>query len=331
MAAFEKRGQYWRAKIRRKGFPDQSRSFDTRAEAEMWARAIESEMDRGLYVDRTEAEKNLLSDLIDRYLREVTPGKRGAGPEESRLRALQRRPIAQIKMAALSSTHIASYRDERLKQVSAGTVNKELNHLAHVIETGRREWGIQLPENPVRMVRRPSPPKARDRRFRPGEEVRLRQAMQDARNPFLAPVVDLAIETGMRQGEVVGLLWQHIDLKHRVAHLPLTKNGEARSVPLSSKAREVLAALKPADVDTPTGPVFAGLTGEAVKRAFIRACDRASLDDFHFHDLRHEATSRLFEKGLNPMEVASITGHKTLQMLKRYTHLNARDLAAKLG
>ncbi len=130
---------------------------------------------------------------------------------------------------------------------------------------------------------------------------------------------------------MVGLLWQHIDLKHRVAHLPLTKNGEARSVPLSSKARAVLAALKPPDVDAPTGPVFAGLTGEAVKRAFIRACDRAGLDDFHFHDLRHEATSRLFEKGLNPMEVASITGHKTLQMLKRYTHLNARDLAAKLG
>ncbi len=331
MAAFEKRGQYWRAKIRRRGFPDQSRSFDTRVEAEMWARAIESEMDRGLYVDRTEAEKNLLADLIDRYLREVTPGKRGASPERSRLLALQKRPIAQIKMAALSSAHIASYRDDRLKQVSAGTVNKELNHLAHVIETGRREWSIQLPENPVRMVRRPSPPRARDRRFRQGEEERLRLAMQDARNPFLVPVVDLAIETGMRQGEVVGLLWQHIDLKHRVAHLPLTKNGEARSVPLSSKATAVLAVLKPADVDAPKGPVFVGLTSEAIKRAFIRACDRAGLGDFHFHDLRHEATSRLFEKGLNPMEVASITGHKTLQMLKRYTHLNARDLATKLG
>ncbi len=287
-------------------------------------------MDRGLYVDRTEAEKNLLADLIDRYLREDAARPRGASPERSRLLALQKRPIAQIKMAALSSAHIASYRDDRLKQVSAGTVNKELNHLAHVIETGRREWSIQLPENPVRMVRRPSPPRARDRRFRQ-EEERLRLAMQDARNPFLVPVVDLAIETGMRQGEVVGLLWQHIDLKHRVAHLPLTKNGEARSVPLSSKATAVLAVLKPADVDAPKGPVFVGLTSEAIKRAFIRACDRAGLGDFHFHDLRHEATSRLFEKGLNPMEVASITGHKTLQMLKRYTHLNARDLATKLG
>ena len=96
MAALEKRGQYWRAKIRRKGFPDQSRSVDTRVEAEMWARAIESEMDRGLYVDRTEAERKLLAGLIDRYLREVTPSKRGAGPERSRLLALQKRPIAQI-------------------------------------------------------------------------------------------------------------------------------------------------------------------------------------------------------------------------------------------
>ncbi|MCW0395730.1 hypothetical protein NB696_001774 [Xanthomonas sacchari] len=116
-------------------------------------------MDRGLYVDRTEAEKSLLSDLIHRYLREVTPGKRGAGPEESQPRALQWCALAQIKKAALSSAHIASYRDERIKQLSAGTVNNELNHLAHAIETGHGEWGVQLPENPVRMVRRPSPSK----------------------------------------------------------------------------------------------------------------------------------------------------------------------------
>ena len=331
MAALEKRGQYWRARTRRKRFPDQSRGFDTRVEAEMWARAIKSDTDRGLCVDRTEAEKNLLADLIDRYLREVTPSKRGAGRERSRLLALQRRPIAQIKIAAPPSTHIASYRDDLLMQVSAGTVNKELNHLARVIETGRPEWSIQLPENPALVVRRPPPPKSRDRRFRQGEEDWLRQAMLTARNPFVAPVVDLAIETGMRQGEVVGLVCQHIDLNHRVAHLPLTKNGEARAVPRLSKAGVVLATLKPADVDEPTGPVSSGVTVEAVKRAFIRAFDPATLDDFHFHNLCHGATSRLFEKGLSPMEVAIITAHKTLQMLKRYTHLNARDLEAKVG
>jgi integrase len=330
MATFEKRGQYWRAKVRRRGFPEQSRSFDTRFKAEVWARSVEAEMDRGIYVDRTEAEKNLLGDLIDRYLREVTPKKRGAGPERARLLAMRERTISRIKMAALSSAHIASYRDDRLKEVAAGTVIKELNHLSHIIETGRSEWGIQIAENPVSVVARPAQPKARDRRFRKGEEARLRKACEDARNPFLVPVIDLALETAMRQGEVVGLEWMHVDLASQVAHLPLTKNGEARSVPLSKKAVDVLKALRPDDEDA-EGPVFPGLTGEAIKRAFMRACVRAELKDFHFHDLRHEATSRLFEKGLNPIEVASITGHKTLQMLKRYTHLNASDLARKLG
>ena len=286
-------------------------------------------MDRGLYVDRTEAEKNLLRDIINRYLLEVTPTKRGAGPETARLRALTTRPIAQIKMAALSSTHIASYRDERLKTVSSASINKELNHLAHVIETARREWGIQLSENPVRMVRRPAAPRSRDRRLKAGEHRRLLAACEEARNAALKPIVALAVETAMSQGELAGLHWQHIDLRKRVAHLPLTKNGEARSVPLSKRAAAVLAQLaKPVDRE---GPVFPGLTTEAIKRAFIRACSRAGLENFHFHDLRHEATSRLFEKGLNPIEVASITGHKTLQMLRRYTHLNAADLAKKLG
>jgi len=178
MATFEKRGQYWRAKIRRKGYPEQTQSFDLKSKAEAWARSIENEMDKGTFVDRTETEKNTLGDLIDRYLKEVTPLKRGKGPEASRLQALRQRPLAALKMSALSSKHIAQYRDERLKEVSAGTINKELNHLAHVIETGRREWSIQLPENPVRMVRRPAAPKARDRRFREGEEAQLRLALR---------------------------------------------------------------------------------------------------------------------------------------------------------
>lgn len=216
-----------------------------------------------------------------------------------------------------------------MKQVSAATINKELNHLAHVIETARREWGVQLPENPVRMVRRPSAPTPRSRRLQNDEERRLLAECKGARNGALAPVVTLAIETAMRQGELVGLHWHHINLKKRIAHLPLTKNGEPRTVPLSKKAASTLRTL--ADKSGKTSAVFKGLTAEAVKRAFIRACKRAEIKDFHFHDLRHEATSRLFEKGLNPIEVASITGHKTLQMLKRYTHLRAVDLVRRLG
>ncbi len=327
MATLEKRGDYWRVKIRRNGFPVQTRSFDTKAVAERWARDIENDMDKGVFFDRTESEKNTLRDVLDRYHDEVTPLKRGASAEAPRLRAMMLRPIAELKIAALSSSHIAKYRDGRLKVVAGATVNKELNLIAHALETARREWGIHIPENPVRLVRRPQGAKPRDRRLVGDEGQRLLAACTDARNPFLLPIVKLAIETAMRQGEIVSLDWKHVDLKKPSAYLPETKNGESRGVPLSTTAVATIRALP----RSTTGKLFPGVTAEAVKRAFMRACERAEIEDFHFHDLRHEATSRLFEKGLNPLEVASITGHKTLQMLKRYTHLRAEDLAKKLG
>ena len=131
----------------------------------------------------------------------------------------------------------------------------------------------------------------------------------------------------MRQGELVSLRWEHIDLNRRTVHLPDTKNGESRTVPLSTAAVKILRSL-PRNIQ---GKVFPGVTTEAVKRAYARAVRRTAIEDLRFHDLRHEATSRLFEKGLNIMEVASITGHKDLRMLRRYTHLKAEDLARKLG
>ena len=327
MATLEKRGNYWRVKVRRRGFPDQTRTFDTKSAAASWAREIESEIDRGTFLDRTESERNTLGDMIERYLKEVTPTKKGAGPEDSRLRAFLRRPISKYKMSALSSAMFAQYRDERLQTVTAGTVNKELNHVSHVIETARREWGVVLASNPIQLVRRPPAPKSRDRRLEGDEHERLLSACADARNPYLASVVTLAVETAMRQSEIVSLRWKHVDLKKRVAYLPDTKNGDSRGVPLSTAAVDVLTALQRSERDD---GVFPGLTAEAVKRAFMRACARANIEGLHFHDLRHEATSRLFERGLDAMSVATITGHKTLQMLKRYTHLKAEDLANKL-
>jgi integrase len=139
-------------------------------------------------------------------------------------------------------------------------------------------------------------------------------------------MVQLALETAMRQGELRRLRWEHIDLHRRTAHLPDTKNGEARTVPLSTSAVAVLRALPRAL----HGDLFPGVTTEAVKRSYMRAIRRAGIEGLRFHDLRHEATTRLFEKGLNIMEVASITGHKDLRMLRRYTHQKAEDLARKL-
>jgi integrase len=204
--------------------------------------------------------------------------------------------------------------------------------IGHLFEVARREWGIPV-ANPVKDIKAPAENKARDRRLQPelggqeSEEARLLNACREARNPYLLPIVRLALETAMRQGELISLRWENVNLVRRTAHLPDTKNGEARTVPLSTIAVESLRSL-PRNLN---GQVFGGLTGQAVQQSFVRAVRRAGIEGLRFHDLRHEATSRLFERGLNIMEVASITGHKDLRMLRRYTHLRAEDLAKKLG
>jgi integrase len=145
----------------------------------------------------------------------------------------------------------------------------------------------------------------------------------------MKPLIILAIETAMRRGEMLDLQWQHVDLFACVAHLPLTKNGDTRDIPLSRRAVATLQELK-ADKDRNAQLVFP-VTGNSIRLAFEHLRVRAGLDDFHFHDLRHEAVSRLFEKGLNIAEVSAISGHKELKMLQRYTHLRAEDLVSRLG
>jgi integrase len=327
VATFEKRGSFWRVKVRRTGLPPQTRSFNSKTLAQQWARSVESDIDKGIVVDRRPAARLSLAEVLERYRREVTPTKRGAADESLRLKAMAQRPFARVRMSALTSSHLAVYRDERLKVVSGATVNREFNVLSHAIETARREWDVYLPANPCRLVRRAPEGRPRNRRLQADEEARLMAACRAARNRWLAPFVALAIETGMRRSELLGLQWPNVDLERRIAFLPVTKNGDPRSVPLSTRAIAILRTLAPSSI----GPVFGSLTVDALKQSFKRAVRRGELPGLHLHDLRHEATSRFFEKGLNVMEVASVTGHKTLQMLKRYTHLNAVDLAARLG
>ena len=302
MATIEKRGQFWRVKVRRAGLPAQTKTFNNRTHAQQWARSVESDLDKGIVVDRRTAQRLSLAEVLERYRREVTPTKRGSADENLRLKAMAQRPFARIKMSALTSSHLAAYRDERLKVVSGATVNREFSVLSHAIDTARREWDVYLPTNPCTLVRRPPQGRPRDRRLQGDEEKRLLAACRGARNKWLVHFVALAIETGMRRGELLGLLWDNVDLERRTAFLPVTKNGESRGVPLSSRAIEVLRALPPST----NGRVFAELTREALKQSFNRAARRAGITGLRVHDLRHEATSRFFEKGLNVMEVASV-------------------------
>ena len=351
MATFQLRGnKQWRAMIRLKGHPEQSKTFNTKAEAIVWASVIESEMNRGVWRDRSEAESTTLKACLERYLTEVTPKKKSKG-ESWYVQAWMARPIAFMFMASIRGKDLASeIRAMESEGKGANHIRLHLAVISHLFKVARREWGMESLENPADLVSNPKLPNGRNRRLVDDEEKRLLAACADARNPWLRPVVIFAIETAMRSGELVetwgadpsgaldadgkrlrikistGLLWGNVDLKKRTAHLPQTKNGEARTVPLSSRAVGILEAL-PSDPDE---RVF-GTTYEGTHQAFVRACKRASIEDLRFHDLRHEATSRLFEKGFNPMEVSAITGHKTLQMLKRYTHLRAEDLAKRMG
>lgn len=205
------------------------------------------------------------------------------------------------------------------------------DHLASLRGRAKRVGNPIL--NPVHDIKLPQHGNARTRRLEIGDheagtkEERLLQACRNARNPYLLPIVQLALETAMRRGELLNLKWEHIDLDSKIAFLPDTKNGESRTVPLSSIAVSVLRKLPRSKHPN----VFRGMTAEAIKRSYMRALRRAEIEGLRFHDLRHEATTRLFEKGLNIMEVASITGHKDLAMLRRHTHLKAEDLAKKLG
>ncbi|WP_227487897.1 site-specific integrase [Acidithiobacillus sp. HP-11] len=342
----------WQAKVRKRGYPAQTKVFRTRAAADAWARAIEHEMDVGAWRDRSLAESLTVTALLARYEQEILPEKKSRQGPQSVIRILSASELGRLSLAALTPESIAKYRDRRLKSisqktgrvVSSQTVRHEISLLSRVITHAMKEWSIPLAHgNPCLQIRMPAQSKARDRRLEADEESRLLAACSESRNAWLRPCVIFAIETSMRAGEIlekwepgkesgnqvksaIGLQWSDVDLKKRTAYLPKTKNGDARTVPLSSRAVTVLDAL-PRSIG---GRVF-GMTYEAMKQAFDRACKRAGIDDLRFHDLRHEAVSRLFEKGFNPMEVSTISGHKTLQMLKRYTHLRAEDLAKRMG
>lgn len=338
MAAISKRATGYQAQIRRRGYPTVSKMFTTRRDAEAWARLQESEMDRGVYLDRTEAERTTLSDLLERYLSEVTPLKKSALSESTRIkRLLREEDLCCYKLTALTPRLMAEYRDRRLGEVSGSSVNRELSLISHVLTTAIREWELPI-SNPVRAIRKAKENPGRERRLSKDEETRLLAQLEQSsrtergsfkaggtQNPWVRAVVIFAIETGMRRGEILSLMWDNVDLQKRVARLLDTKNGEGRSVPLTLKAKVLLDGL----LRSNDGRVFP-TTAEAVKLAFVRAVDRAQIKNFRFHDLRHEAITRMFEKGLNVMEVASISGHKTLQMLQRYTHINAVKLIDRI-
>lgn len=276
--------------------------------------------------------KMSLSRGLDKYYESVSVHKKGHLQEFYRVNVIKRHPLANRNMDEITTVDIAAYRDERLMQfnprtgnpITGNTVRLELALLSSLFGIARVEWGT-CRSNPVELVRKPKVSKGRDRRLTSSEERRLSRYFRE-RNLMLYIIFHLALETAMRQGEILNLQWEYIDLQHGVAHLPDTKNGSSRDVPLSRKARNLLQMM-PAQLK---GKLFS-YTSSGFKSAWRNALKELSIENLHFHDLRHEAISRFFELGtLNVMEVAAISGHRSMNMLKRYTHLRAYQLVSKL-
>ena len=326
MASIRRRKSKWQAQVRRLGHPPLTRTFHLRADAELWSRQTEAQLDRGgLPMDSRSLRSHTLADLLERYANEVVPQKRGANREVYMLRVILRHAITRSPLHRLTAVDVAKYRDHRLSVVKADTVRRELAIVGHCLEVARNEWGFALPSNPVRQVKLPRAGNPRERRVNPAELERLLAACETSRSRWLPAVIQLAIETGMRRSELLGMHWDDVDFDTRTVLLRNTKNGMPRTAPLSTRALNVMK-------ETPRcGDTVFVVSANALRLAWDRLRRRAGVSGLRFHDLRHEAVSRFFERGLNVPEVAMISGHRDPRMLFRYTHPKAEEVAAKLS
>lgn len=327
MASIRKRGTSWQVQIRKKGHRTVTETFNVKANADAWARKIESEIERGLVGPNFRATSTVtLSELITRYVETVTPKKKSYVQEGNRLRKLSHAPFTRIAAANVTAHDIACFRDQRLSEVGSQAVRHDLNALSQVFSTAMGEWSVALNGNPVDSVKKPPPSSARQRRLAEQERERLMTYLNRCGNSDLRDLVFVALYTAMRKGEILRIEAPHYVSGSRLLHVPVTKNGCPRTIPLCSVSKAILdnrlkhhaQRLFPFD--------------EAWCRYhWNKLLEDVGIADLHFHDLRHEAVSRFFERGMSVPEVALISGHKDFRMLARYTHLRAEDVAAKLA
>ena len=320
-----------------------SGAFETEQEAKRFVEETEAKLKLGLLSKKTEADRTTFAESVVRYKQEILPTKRGARQDSYRLDSIVRHFHGSAYfLSNITAADISKYRDERLKTHTGTSVLHELALISHIFTVAIKDWGFTKLVNPVMQIRKPKMNRGRDRRLMAGE---LDYVLAACRSEDMKRIVKLALETAMRQSEIGTLTWEMIDMKEKVLTLDMTKNGTKRVVPLSPSAQSLLSSLprplaggKVFDMNTHSIAVGFRRVLATARKAYEKECaeqkkapDAKFLVDLHFHDLRHEATSRLFEKGLSVAEVSAITGHLTLQMLKRYTHISPAHLVERLA
>ncbi len=315
MATIRKRNGKWLTQVRIKGHAARTKSFTAKRDADRWVRQTEAELEASaLRVDLRVLDRTTMREVLERYRDEVTCRKRGAASENKRLDLMVRQSWAARPLSKITPQTFSRYRDERLRVVRPGTVIRDLGLLRAIFEVARLEWDIPLAENPVARVRKPASPNSRDRRLQPGEIEALVAESAKSRNVWLRTDIQLAVETGMRRGEMLNLRWADICFDTDTLMIPVTKTGHARRIPLSDAAATLLRQRR-THVDTGPDLVFP-ISPNAFRHAWGRckgrvAVTRPAIRDLRFHDLRHEAVSRFFEMGLSVPEVALIRGTGT--------------------
>ncbi len=337
----------FRVQVRRNGVY-QSKTFEKLSDAREWQRVMEGKVTGEELVDLKLARGTTLEQACEWML----DGRIGNNPDarnvSAKLRYWKGSKFADWSLVAIHDWDLIEWRREVLDEDNADdgesggpagecgaqTVIHRLNALSKLFQTWGRAHKLPL-ENPVKPGVRPGKPDGRDRRLSPGEEKRLLDAAQKSSRPWLKAAIVISIETCMRQSELAGLIWDRVRLTGEYPHvdLPKTKNDRPRRVPLSNKAVAALKSLKPKQVTEEIGPrsVLPVETSRGIIHAFRDAIAEKKFPDLRWHDLRHEAISRLFElTDLRENEIMAITGHLTPAMLARYTHLRADRLGARL-
>ena len=313
---FDKNINKWQAIIRRKGIKQQSKVFKIKSQAIQWARSVESEIDKGNIVDFSLSKKITLNQIIEK----IQPID---SRERSRLKILKRY-FNGSAISLITPSRIALFVDLRLSQgLSSATVIKDINTLSKLLKVAQRDWNIYLPSDPIKHIGKLKQSPSRVRRINKSEEFILMNRSE----PNLRNIIIFAIETGMRLGEILTLKWN--DINNGLAVLKETKNGEIRYVPISKIANQVLMRIQKNENDDRVFYFWKTVSG--FESSWQKFKKREGLVDLRFHDFRHEAISRMFEKGMSHMEVSAISGHKSLLVLRKYTHLNIEYLRDKLA
>ena len=325
MATISKKFGKWYVQIRRSFHKPIYKSFIAKQDAHKWARETERLIEVGQFVDTTEANKTTLKTLLERYEREVVPKKRTTG-DKYLISNIMKHSFVDKVLSHITSSDIAEFRDKRLNVVSGSSVNRELSIVSDCIKRAINEWGCYIRENPVKPSLRCEENPSRTRRLDIGEYEKLMTTCKKSR-AFWCPIIDFAIHSAMRRGELLRLTWQMVHLDKKYITLPpeITKTNKVRNVPLQPHAIEILRKL-PRSLDGRVFPI--GIKN--FERTWTKICRRANIKGLRWHDLKREAVSRLFEKGLSISEVQLFCGN-SLATLNVYTEHNSTTLAEKLA